>query len=78
MTQVQRHVGYCPQFDALIDQMTPSETLYMFGRLRGVKERDLKPVIEELIDLLQLTVHADKLVKACRSGKRNPNTCYLS
>ena len=31
----QQMMGYCPQFDALIDQMTGRETLRMYGRLRG-------------------------------------------
>ena len=29
----QQFLGYCPQFDALIDQMTVEETLYMYARL---------------------------------------------
>ncbi|KAK9738942.1 hypothetical protein QE152_g9395 [Popillia japonica] len=29
MKQVQKHVGYCPQFDALLDDMTGKETLIM-------------------------------------------------
>ena len=65
--QVQRNIGYCPQFDALIDQMTVSETLYMYGRLRGVPENELKSSSQQLIDLLQMKPHANKLVKACRS-----------
>jgi len=64
--QVQRRIGYCPQFDALIDQMTSRETLYMYGRLRGVKDNQLNQASQDLMDLLLLTPHADKMVKDCR------------
>ncbi len=35
MKKFQRQLGYCPQFDPLIAQMTVLETMYMFARLRG-------------------------------------------
>ena len=34
--QVQREVGYCPQFDALYDELTAREHLQLYSRLRGV------------------------------------------
>ena len=59
--QVQANMGYCPQFDALIDQMTGRETLTMYARLRGVPEGSIKVVVDTLIDILMLRPHADKL-----------------
>lgn len=54
-------MGYCPQFDALIDQMTGRETLFMYARLRGVPEKYIPTVVNTLIDILMLRPHADKL-----------------
>jgi len=34
--QVQRKIGYCPQFDALFDELTAREHLQLYSRLRGV------------------------------------------
>ena len=34
-----RRFGYCPQFDALLDQLTGIETVRMYARLRGVPEK---------------------------------------
>ena len=65
--QVQSHLGYCPQFDALIDQMTVRETLTMFGRLRGVDENQLPRVIENLVAMLLLGDHIDKQAGDLRS-----------
>ena len=53
-------MGYCPQFDALIDQMTGRETLTMFARLRGVDEDQIKSVVIDLLHIMMLTQYADK------------------
>ena len=66
VSQVQQRVGYCPQFDALIDHMTGTETLTMYARLRGVNECDIKKVVSSLLKELLLEEHASKLVKAYR------------
>lgn len=64
--KVQQQVGYCPQFDALIDQMTVTETLWMFACLRGVAGSYRKPVVEMLVDRLMLKDHAGKQVGSLR------------
>ena len=56
----QRQVGFCPQFDALIDQMTVRETLWMFARLRGIHAGDISRVVEKLINQLTLEEYADR------------------
>ena len=33
--KMSRYLGYCPQTDALVDQLTVNETLWLFARLRG-------------------------------------------
>ncbi|XP_045164403.2 phospholipid-transporting ATPase ABCA3-like isoform X2 [Mercenaria mercenaria] len=58
--QVQQNLGYCPQFDALIDQMTGRETLYMYARLRGISEDQIKGIVNQVIDIMMLRKHADK------------------
>ncbi|GFS09294.1 ATP-binding cassette transporter sub-family A [Elysia marginata] len=68
--QVQANMGYCPQFDALIDQMTGRETLTMYARLRGVPEISIKTVVNSLMDILLLTPHADKLAGKYSGGNK--------
>ena len=58
--QVQQNLGYCPQFDALIDQMTGRETLYMYARLRGIQESQIRDIVEKVIDVMMLRKHAEK------------------
>ncbi|KAK6174033.1 hypothetical protein SNE40_017383 [Patella caerulea] len=68
--KVQENMGYCPQFDALIDQMTGAETLYMYGRLKGIRENQLKGVVYSLIDILMLKKYANKLTQAYSGGNK--------
>ena len=42
--KVHKCIGYCPQFDALIDELTASEQLALYARLRGVPEREVQQV----------------------------------
>ena len=64
--QVHQQVGYCPQFDALLEKMTGRETLRMFARLRGVPEDLIASISQELAQHLLLEPHMDKLVGAYR------------
>ena len=63
---MQRRLGYCPQFDAIIEEMTGRETLKMFANLRGIPRRSIGTVIEDLTDKLLLRDHIDKQVKQMR------------
>lgn len=54
-----KRIGYCPQQDALIDNLTGSEMLSLFGRLRGVPEDKLKILIDDILDRLGLTKMRD-------------------
>ncbi|CAG5125756.1 unnamed protein product [Candidula unifasciata] len=67
---VQSNMGYCPQFDALIDQMTGYETLVMYARLRGIPEENISTVVNKLLDILLLRPHADKLAGHYSGGNK--------
>jgi ATP-binding cassette subfamily A (ABC1) protein 3 len=55
-------MGYCPQFDALVENLTVSETLQMFAMLRGVPTPEIKPICEMLINMMGLQSHVDKYI----------------
>ena len=60
LRQVQQRIGYCPQFDALIERLTGRELLTMFARLRGIRESHIRTEVNDKIERLQLGPHADK------------------
>ena len=52
--QTRRQVGYCPQFDALLDHLTVDEHLYLYGRLEGLSRAPLKQAVESNVMELDL------------------------
>jgi len=73
-----RLVGFCPQFDALIDQMTVRETLWMYARLRGIHAGDIGRVVEKLIDQLTLEKYADRQAGRLRYKHVTVHTVFIS
>ncbi len=71
--EVQKKIGYCPQFDAIIELLTGRELLIMFARLRGIPERHIKSAVQFEIDRLDLKQHANK-----RCGNYRYCTCVYS
>ena len=61
LRQVQQRIGYCPQFDALIERLTGRELLTMFARLRGIREKDIKHAVQMELQRLNLIKYANKL-----------------
>ena len=58
--KAQSAVGYCPQFDALIDSLTGIETLQFYCDLRGLHREDAAVSVNELLRVLDLTPHMKK------------------
>ena len=56
----QKFIGYCPQFDAIISELTGRELIRLFARLRGIPEKEINDVIDLLATELLLTEHLDK------------------
>ncbi|CAL1280707.1 unnamed protein product [Larinioides sclopetarius] len=70
LKKFQSYLGYCPQFDALIDRLTGREMLMLFGRLRGLTGTDLYEKVEKLIKMTDLTKHADKQTQFYSGGNK--------
>lgn len=45
-------IGYCPQFDAINDQLTGRETLNLMAVLRGISPLNTKKHVDKWIKLL--------------------------
>lgn len=63
-------IGYCPQFDALLDDLTGYETLLIFCLLRGVCYGDSKKVAVQLAQELDFYRHLHKRVKSYSGGNK--------
>lgn len=79
MSEVHQRIGYCPQFDALIDDLTGRETLRIFALLRGIPSTEIGRVSMQLAEDLNFTKHLDKRIKAYSGGnKRKLSTALVS
>ncbi|XP_055623836.1 phospholipid-transporting ATPase ABCA3-like [Toxorhynchites rutilus septentrionalis] len=88
MNTVYRQIGYCPQFDALLDNLTGRETLKIYALLRGIREADIGNVSLTLAEELNFLKHIDKKTKEYSGGNKrklstalalmgNPSVVYL-
>lgn len=62
--------GYCPQFDALIGELTGRETLTMYCLLRGIPNRRITSMVLNLAADLNFIKHIDKRVKMYSGGNK--------
>jgi ABC-type multidrug transport system ATPase subunit len=60
MAQIRQHIGYCPQYDGLVDTLTGRESLAMFARLRGVPEEKVDELVESSIKAMALSEFGDE------------------
>lgn len=66
----QSQIGYCPQFDALLDRLNSYETLSLFGRLRGIPENRLGDEVNRMVEKVDLQNHAKRKAKNYSGGNR--------
>ncbi|CAN6443979.1 unnamed protein product [Victoria cruziana] len=55
-----QHVGYCPQFDALLELLTVQEHLELYARIKGVPGHRVNAVVEEKLTEFDLWKQANK------------------
>ncbi|GBG28748.1 ABC transporter ATP-binding protein [Hondaea fermentalgiana] len=67
---VHRLIGYCPQFDALLDLLTVREHLELFGRIKGLSGARLKANINRLLHTLTLEPFEHKLTRGLSGGTK--------
>ncbi|XP_028910083.1 ATP-binding cassette sub-family A member 2 isoform X2 [Ornithorhynchus anatinus] len=70
LLQVQQSVGYCPQFDALFDELTAREHLQLYTRLRGIPWKDEERVVKWALEKLELRQYADKPAGTYSGGNK--------
>ncbi|XP_013360360.1 PREDICTED: ATP-binding cassette sub-family A member 3-like isoform X2 [Chinchilla lanigera] len=73
--KVRSRIGYCPQFDALLDYMTGKEIITMYARVWGVSEHQIPLYVDKHLKSLELEPHANNLINTYSGGnKRRLNT----
>jgi ABC-2 type transport system ATP-binding protein len=68
--KVRQVVGLAGQFAAVEEAMTGRENLEMVGRLFGLSRKAAKAAADRVLDQMQLTADADRLVRTYSGGMR--------
>jgi ABC-type Na+ transport system ATPase subunit NatA len=68
--QVQRHIGFCPQYDPLLDLLTVREHLHLYARLKGMPERHVAASAEATWRRVGLGPFADRLAGVLSGGNK--------
>eukprot|EP00656_Telonema_subtile_P009650 TRINITY_DN14553_c0_g3_i1.p1 TRINITY_DN14553_c0_g3~~TRINITY_DN14553_c0_g3_i1.p1 ORF type:complete len:551 (+),score=133.81 TRINITY_DN14553_c0_g3_i1:108-1760(+) len=82
--EIYKVLGYCPQFDALWDELTAREHLNLFAAVKGASVE----AVEAVIKMMGLTMYADRCAGTYSGGNKrklsvaialfsNPNLVYL-
>ncbi|OMH83778.1 ABC transporter A family member 8 [Zancudomyces culisetae] len=76
--QVYRHIGICPQHDILWDNLTVSEHLYFFARLKGISPQMEKNVVSKVIASVDLKEFAEVEAKHLSGGQKRRLSIAIS
>lgn len=78
MYKVHQLIGYCPQFDALLTELTGRETLNIFCLIRGIAKSDIPELINKISLDLGFHQHLDKKIDAFSGGNKRKLSTALA
>lgn len=67
---VYHNVGYCPQMNPLIDELTGRETLKIFCLIRGIARQSIPKVITNISEALGFQDHLDTRINKYNAGNK--------
>ena len=73
-----KHIGYCPQFDALFDELTPVEHMLLMARLRGISWKEENRHVNQLLRRLDLCEYLNTPVGKLSLGNRRKLSTALA
>jgi ATP-binding cassette, subfamily A (ABC1), member 3 len=69
-SKIRRKIGYCPQFDALLELLTVREHLELYGRIKGLEGADLERVVRGKLEQMDLTDFENKAAGSLSGGNK--------
>lgn len=70
LSKVRHFMGYCPQFDALLDRLTSEEHLRLFCHLKGIEPKYHDYLVESSLKNLNLTKYRKVLAGTYSGGNK--------
>ncbi len=69
-SRIRRKIGYCPQFEALLELLTVREHLELYARIKGIRGDMLERVVQSKMKQLSLTDFEDKAAGSLSGGNK--------
>lgn len=70
LAAAQKQMGYCPQFNPLLDFMTAREHLQMYASLKGVPSHNVAEVVSDLVEAVGLENYVDRVAGSYSGGNK--------
>ncbi|CAF4617859.1 unnamed protein product [Rotaria socialis] len=71
-------IGYCPQFDWLVDHLNVRETLTLFARLKGLTSADIDEIHMTMIQCFGLDTNQNQQVQNLSGGNKRKLSASLA
>ncbi|XP_066442630.1 ABC-type organic anion transporter ABCA8-like isoform X2 [Eleutherodactylus coqui] len=78
MEEVQRRIGFCPQFDIKFDQLTVRENLELFSKIKGIAARDKVFQVAKVISDLDMKYIQNVQASKLSGGQRRKLTLAIA
>ena len=75
---VYKHIGYCLQFDALVEELTGRETIRILCLIRGVPSKEITALSSKFAVCLNFDEHLDKRVNDYSGGNKRKLSTALA
>lgn len=70
MRSIYKKLGYCPQFDGLLGDLSGRETIRIFGMIRGLTSNAIEIVTKSLAEAFGFEKHLDKRISVYSGGNK--------
>jgi ABC-type multidrug transport system ATPase subunit len=70
VSKARRNLGFCPQFDMLPEYLTTGETFKLFSNIRGLNQKTISNILNDLTKVFKLEEFSDKLVQKLSGGNK--------
>lgn len=78
MDEIRSHLGICPQYNVLFDELTVAEHLWFCARLKGFSPKDTKAEVQRFVEDVQLQGKADSMASTLSGGQKRKLSVALS
>ncbi|CAF0854082.1 unnamed protein product [Brachionus calyciflorus] len=76
--KARQNLGYCPQFDRLIEYLTVKETLVFFAKIRGIEPEMSLKLAMDMLSIFQLNEYTNTFVQNLSGGNKRKVSCAIA